>query len=69
MYKDIVVDRNLYHLMNVLFDLDSYKFDKDIIKILNDLKNLVDKKMFSNFDFSNYNIQSNDIVIRFLLND
>ena len=69
MYKDIVVDRNLYHLMNVLFDLDSYKFYKYIIKILNDLKNLVDKKMFSNFDFSNYNIQSNDIVIRFLLND
>lgn len=69
MYKDFVVDSNLYHLLNVLFDLDSYKFDKDIIKILNDLKILVDKKMFSNFDFSDCNVQSKEIVIRFLLND
>lgn len=69
MYKDIVVDRNLYHLMNVLFDLDYYNFDKEIVKLLNELKTLVDKKMFLDYDFSNYNIMSEQVIIRFLLNN
>lgn len=68
-YKDIEVDRNLYHLMNLLFDLDRYNFDSDIIRLLNELKTLVDKKLFANYDFSNYNIMSEKIVIRFLLNE
>lgn len=68
-YKDIEVDRNLYHLMNLLFDLDCYNFDSDIIRLLNELKTLVDKKLFANYDFSNYNIMSEKIVIRFLLNE
>lgn len=68
-YKEIEVDRNLYYLMNLLFELDHYKFDSDVIKILNDLKTLVDKKLFSDYDFSNYNIMSEKIIIRFLLNE
>lgn len=67
MYKEIKVDRNLFHLSNILFDLDNYNFDSDIIKALNDLKTLVDKKLWSNFDFDNYNIMNEDIIVKFLL--
>lgn len=48
MKQEIEVDRNLYHLQDVLFDLDNYSFDSDIIKLLNELKFVLDKKMFSN---------------------
>ena len=67
MYKEIVVDRNLYHLLDVLFDLDSYKFDSDIIEKLNDLKVLVDKKLWSNTNLSGYDILDEKIIIRFSL--
>ena len=30
--EELKVDANLLHLENVLFDLDSYSFDKDILK-------------------------------------
>ena len=68
MYKEIPVDRNLLFLSEVLFALDSYTFDSDIIKLLNDLSFLVNKKMFSNYDFENYNVQANDVVLRYLIN-
>lgn len=67
MYEKLEVDKNLYHLENVLFDLDSYKFDADIIKILNDLKFLVDKKIYSNFNQNGYDIIDEKIIIEFLL--
>lgn len=67
MYKEIVVDRNLYHLLDVLFDLDSYKFDSDILKLLNDLKVLVDKKLWANTNLSGYDIMDEKIIIRFSL--
>lgn len=68
MYKEIPVDRNLLFLSEVLFALDSFTFDSDIIKLLNDLSFLVDKKMFSNYDFENYNVQAEDVVLRYLIN-
>ena len=68
MYKEIPVDRNLLILSEVLFALDSYTFDSDVIKLLNDLSFLVNKKMFSNYDFENYNIQASDVVLRYLIN-
>lgn len=48
MYKTLKVDSNLLHLQNVLFDLDNYSFDRDVLKLLNDLKSLVDRKMYLN---------------------
>ena len=56
MFQEIEVDSNLYHLENVLFDLDHYKFDSDIIKLLNDLKILVDKKLYSTLNPNGYDI-------------
>lgn len=67
MYKEIEVDRNLYHLLNVLFDLDSYKFDREVIALLNQLKSLVDKKLWSGLDFEYYNIMDEKIIVRYLL--
>lgn len=49
---EVLIDKNLYHLQNVLFDLDNYSFDSDIIALLNDLKTLVDNKLLSNIDFN-----------------
>lgn len=49
---EVFIDKNLYHLQNVLFDLDNYSFDSDIIALLNDLKSLVDNKLLSNIDFN-----------------
>lgn len=49
---EVFIDKNLYHLQNVLFDLDNYSFDSDIIALLNDLKTLVDNKLLSNIDFN-----------------
>lgn len=65
MYQEIEVDSNLYHLENVLFDLDSYKFDKDIIKLLNDLKLLVDKKLYSTFNPNGYDIIDQKLFVKY----
>lgn len=67
MYKEVEVDRNLYHLLDILLDLDSYKFDTDVLKMLNDLKTLVDKKLWTNLDFEDYNIMDEKIIVKFRL--
>ena len=45
MIEELQVEENLIHLEKVLFDLDNYRFDKDVITLLNQLKSLVDKKL------------------------
>ena len=66
MNKELVVNRSLYHLLEVLFDLDNYQFDNDVVKILNDLKTLVDSKIYSSFNFEDsiYQLQP-DLVLLF----
>ena len=66
-YKEILVDRDLYHLQNVLFDLDDYRFDADILQILNNLKSLIDQKLYGQYDFENYNVQDKKIIVRFII--
>ena len=63
--ETLKVDRNLLHLEDVLFDLDYYEFDNDIIKLLNDLKNLVDKKLYSNSNYNNLDIVEKELIIKF----
>ena len=63
--ETLKVDRNLLHLEDVLFDLDYYEFDNDIIKLLNDLKNLVDKKLYSNSNYNNLDIVEQELIIKF----
>lgn len=54
MKYEIEVDSNLFHLQNVLFDLSNYKFDKDILVLLNQLQTLVTNKMYSKYDFDSF---------------
>ena len=65
--EDIVVNKDLIHLQNILFDLDNYSFDKDIIKILNELKCVVDNKLFKNFNVNGFDTISYDVIYRFKL--
>lgn len=46
------INKNLFILLNVLFDLDNYTFDSDILELLNKLKDLVDMKIFKDFYLS-----------------
>lgn len=65
---ELMVDRDLYHLSNVLFDLDNYHFDSDVQKLLNELMDLVQHKLLSNFDFHNYDIDdlnNDDVIFKF----
>ena len=65
--EEISIDENLWHLENVLFDLDNYTFDKDILKLLNELKQLVDNKLFSNFNKNNLDIDNLEIIFKYYL--
>lgn len=65
------VDENLLHLENVLFDLDNYSFDKDILNLLIDLKSLVDSKLYSKLDLNNLNLDvvKKNIIIEYYYKD
>ena len=65
---ELMVDRDLYHLSNVLFDLDNYQFDEDVQRFLSELMDLVQHKLLSNFDFDNYDIDdlnNDDVIFKF----
>ena len=65
---ELMVDRDLYHLSNVLFDLDNYHFDSDVQKLLNELMDLVQHKLLTNFDLDNFDINdlyNDDVIYKF----
>lgn len=65
--EELQVDEDLIHLEHVIFDLDSYKFDRDVIALLNQLKSLVDKNLYSNFNLKGRDIEEQQMYIRFKL--
>lgn len=67
--EELPVDENLIHLEHVIFDLDSYKFDRDILSKINELKTLVDKKLYSNFNLKGRDIEEQQMYIRFKLKE
>lgn len=67
MYKEIEVNSNLYFLQYLLFTLENCKFDNDITKILEDLKSLLDKKLWSNISLENYDIVDENVIVKFYL--
>lgn len=69
MIEELQVDEDLIYLEHVIFTLDNYKFDKDIIGLLNQLKTLVDKKLYSNFNLNGRDIIEQKMYIRFKLED
>lgn len=66
-FKELKVDDNYYFLLNWLFVLDNYKFDSDIIKLINELFTLVNKKIFNGMDFENLDICNQETIIRYYL--
>lgn len=69
MTKDVelIIDENLLHLEHVLLDLDLYKFDRDVIKLINELKSLVDKKLYSSIGYDDYDIAEYELKMIFHL--
>lgn len=67
--ENLKVDESLLHLQNVLFDLDNYSFDRDILELLNTLKSLVDNKLYSNFNLNNLDIENTEIIVKYYLKD
>lgn len=67
--ENLKVDESLLHLQNVLFDLDNYSFDRDILELLNTLKSLVDNKLYSNFNLNNLDIEKTEIIVKYYLKD
>lgn len=67
--KELKIDINLLHLQQVIFDLDNYNYDSDIIRLLNELKTLVDKKIYSNLelDLEKHDIYKQELIIKFYL--
>lgn len=57
MIEEFEIDVSLYYLQQVIFSLDAYQYDKDILRILNELKSLVDKKMFTCSKYPNKDIK------------
>ena len=66
MYKEVEIDTNLYYLSEILLDLKYRKFDNDIIKVLNDLYDLVEEKIIPK-ELGAYNIISEEIIIKYFV--
>ena len=67
--EELQVDENLIYLENFIFDLERYKFDKDVIVLLNQLKSLIDKKLYSNLNLKGRDIVEQKMYIRFKLKE
>lgn len=68
MVKEYEVDWNLYYLSQILFDLDSYRFDYEIRSKLNELKSIVDSKLIKD-DLGDYNVISERIKLLLCLEE
>lgn len=65
--ETLKVDRDLLHLEDVLLYLDNYRFDSDIIKLLNELKTLVDNKLYSKLNYTGLDIIEQELIMKFYL--
>lgn len=62
--KYFKVNYNLLYLEMLLFTLDDFSFDSDIIKLINDLKELVDNKIYSNEIPDNCDVSDTNFYIK-----
>lgn len=66
MLKEIEVDKNLFILENFLFDLDNYNFDREVQTRLNDLIEIVERKLWGDFDFfDKHCLLDKKIIVKF----
>lgn len=60
------VDQNLYLLENYLYMLDSLEFDSEIKCILEQLKSIVNEKLYKDFS-EEYDILDSKLKVEYLL--
>lgn len=65
MKYEIKINENLFFLRHLLLNLEFYNFDKDITKLLNDLKEKVDKILWHSL--KNGDIEDYEIIFRYKL--
>ncbi len=64
----IEVDYNLLYLSNILFDLDSRHFDEEVSKLLNELRFLLDEKMYSKLNLKNRDVINQKLIMKYFFN-
>ena len=64
----IEVDYNLLYLSNILFDLDSRHFDEEVSKLLNELRFLLDEKMYSKLYLKNRDVINQKLIMKYFFN-
>ena len=68
---EVLIDKDLYFLLNVLLDLDNYQFDSDITALIDSLQILVSTRLLQNFDYEKYDINdinNENVVYKFYSN-
>ena len=63
------IDINLLHLQNTLLDLSNYTFSEDIINKINELKELVEQKLYYNEYITKNDIDNFKYKIEFFINN
>ena len=64
----IEVDYNLLYLSNILFDLDSRHFDEEVSKLLDELRFLLDEKMYSKLNLKNRDVINQKLIMKYFFN-
>lgn len=67
MYKEFEVNEHLIYLDNTLRGFQHCIFDKDILKILEKLRKVIDKKLYSQLQLDNCDIVDSKLIFRYWL--
>lgn len=65
---EVLIDKDLYFLLNAILYFDNCHFDSDILLLLNDLNALVTTKLLQDFDFDKFDINDENVVYKFYPN-
>lgn len=67
MYKEFEVNEHLIYLENLLLGLQHCIFDKDVLKILEELQRVIDKKLYSKLTKEQSDIADSKLIYRYWL--
>ena len=74
MKNDVIVEQfcineDLFYLEKILYELDNYAFDSDISSLIKQLKQIVIKKLYSNFNKNGLDIINSELILKMYLNN
>lgn len=67
MYKEFEVNEHLVYLDNLLLGMQHCIFDKDVLKALEKLQKIVDRKLYSKLKTAPYDIADSKLIYRYWL--